>query len=101
MLRHRIKERKSLLKVYADNNNTLTPTSGEVDCEYLQESLRECITKLPENLRSVVMLHDLAELSYEQVGRILGITKATARVYRCKAIQLLAVWMNRKEKNED
>jgi hypothetical protein len=28
-----------------------------------------------------------------------GITAATARVYRCKAIQLLAVWMG-KEREE-
>ena len=30
-----------------------------------------------------------------QTGRILGISAATARVYRCKAIRLLAMWMNK------
>jgi len=69
----------------------------ELDSKYLQESLRGGIAQLPEHLRSVVTLHDLAELSYAQVGKILGITAATARVYRCKAIQLLTVLMNKKE----
>jgi DNA-directed RNA polymerase specialized sigma24 family protein len=46
------------------------------------------------------MLRDLAELSYAQIGRILGISPATARVYRCKAIQLLAVWMGKREEEK-
>jgi len=53
------------------------------------------MAQLPEHLRDVIMLRDLAELSYKQVGRILGITPATARVYRCKAVQLLAAWMGK------
>ena len=55
------------------------------------------ITRLPEHLRNVLTLRDLAEMSYSRVGKILGISPGTARVYRCKAIQLLAVWMNREE----
>jgi RNA polymerase sigma factor (sigma-70 family) len=69
----------------------------EVDSEYLQEALRRCIAQLPEHLRNVVTLRDLAELSYVQVGRILGISAGTARVYRCKAVQLLAMWMSKEE----
>jgi DNA-directed RNA polymerase specialized sigma24 family protein len=61
----------------------------------LREQIRSGIAKLPDYLRDVVMLHDLAELPYEQVARILGITAATARVYRCKAVQLLAVIMRK------
>ena len=96
MLRRRIIERKNLSEVKAIKNN-VKKSANEVNCEYLQESLRCSIAQLPEHLRSVVTLHDLAEMSYIQVGKILGITKATARVYRCKAIQLLAVWMNKEE----
>jgi len=96
MLRRRITERKNLSELSAAGNNIKSPIS-ELDSRYLQESLRCNIARLPEHLRSVVTLHDLAELSYVQVGKMLGITAATARVYRCKAIQLLAVWMNRKE----
>ena len=96
MLRRRIIEIKNLSKANPTNNN-MKSAANELDSKYLQECLRYNIAELPEHLRSVVTLHDLAELSYAQVGKILGITAATARVYRCKAIQLLAVWMNKEK----
>ena len=70
---------------------------GDFDSRHLAETLRRCVARLPEHLRMVVTLRDLAELSYSEVARITGISAGTARVYRCKAIQLLATWMN----NED
>ena len=33
----------------------------------------------------------------EEVARIMGVSTGTARVYRCKAVQLLAAWMNKEE----
>lgn len=93
MLRHRIIERKNLSEVKTAKND-IKPPANELDSKRLRESLRCSIARLPEHLKSVVTLHDLAELSYTQVGKTLGITTETARVYRCKAIQLLAVWMN-------
>ncbi len=98
MLRHKNAERKRLSNAVVTNNDTYSPPN-ELDSKYLQQSLRCCIAELPEYLRNVITLRDLAELSYTQIGRILGISPATARVYRCKAIQLLAVWMSR-EKQE-
>ena len=65
----------------------------ELDTKYLRQSLRCAIAQLPEYLRNVVIFRDLAELPYIQVGKILGISAATARVYRHKAVQLLSVWM--------
>jgi len=96
MLRRKIIERKNLSEINAAKSNIKSP-ANELNSRYLQESLRCGIAQLPEHLRSVVTLHDLAELSYVQVGKILEITEATARVYRCKAIQLLSVWMNKEE----
>ena len=94
MLRHRIAERTRLPAVAGAGKDATSPVK-ELDSKYLQENLRYYITQLPEHLRNVVTLRDLAELPYPQVARILGISAGTARVYRCKAIQLLAVWMNR------
>ncbi len=70
-----------------------TNYAGDLDAKFLQEDLRCHIARLPDHLRDVIMLHDLAELSYQQVAGILGIAIATARVYRCRAIQILAAWM--------
>jgi len=74
-------------------------TAGRVDYAYdldtklLQEKLRLAISQLPQYLRQVVVLRELAEMSYVRVGKILGISAATARVYRYKAITLLAALM--------
>jgi RNA polymerase sigma-70 factor (ECF subfamily) len=96
MLRRRIAERNRLpMSVTAEK--TMNSPVKELDSKYLQETLRNCIAQLPEHLRNVISLRDLAELPYSQIGRILGISAATARVYRCKAIQLLAVWMSKEE----
>jgi len=96
MLRRRIAERNKL-PMSVIRRKAISSPLKELDSKYLQEILRECIAQLPEHLRNVITLRDLAEMSYSQVGRILGISAATARVYRCKAVQLLAVWMGKEE----
>ena len=70
----------------------------DLDSKLLQEKLRSAIVKLPEYLRDVIVLRDLAELPYERVGKILGLRPATARVYRSKAITLLASWLGREKR---
>lgn len=69
----------------------------QFDTRALQEELRKAITRLPDYLANVVVLRDLAELPYAEVARALGITAAAARVYRHKAIQVLASMMAEKE----
>jgi RNA polymerase sigma factor (sigma-70 family) len=96
MLRRRIARRNNLPGPQTAKNALDSPVK-ELDSRYLQETLRRFITKLPEHLRNVIILRDLAELSYGETGRILDISAATARVYRCKAIQLLSVWMGKEE----
>ena len=94
VLRRKIAERKRMLRM-AGRQTPIDSPEKQLDSKFLVETLRCCMAKLPEHLRDVVMLRDLAELSYTQIGRMLDITPATARVYRCKAIQLLAVWMGK------
>ena len=94
ILRHKLVEKNNLPPRITAHRNTNSPTA-ELDTRYLTEALRAGIAELPEHFRDVVTLHDLGDLPYEQVGKILGITAATARVYRCKAIQLLSVWMRK------
>ena len=67
--------------------------AGDLDAKYLQTKLRSAIAQLPDYLKDVVVLRDLAEMPYAQIGKILGIPAATARVYRFKAVNLLARWM--------
>jgi RNA polymerase sigma-70 factor (ECF subfamily) len=54
--------------------------------EPVTERLREALDRLPVHLRNVIVLRDLSRMSYEEVGRTLGIGPATARVYRRHAV---------------
>jgi len=94
MLRHVIAERRRLSRTAGREKGVNSPEK-ELDSKCLVENLRYCIAQLPEHLRNVIALRDMAELSYAQIGRMLGISPATARVYRCKAVQLLSVWMGK------
>jgi RNA polymerase sigma-70 factor (ECF subfamily) len=96
ILRRRISEKRNLAESVACRKPSKSP-AAELDAKLLRDSLRDCIAQLPEHLRDVVVLRDLGELSYPQISQVLGISAGTARVYRCKAIQLLAVWMNKEQ----
>lgn len=63
----------------------------------LVEELRNAIEALPERLRDVITLRDLAELSYRDVSKLLNITVGTARVYRREAIVALSKRMGAME----
>jgi RNA polymerase sigma factor (sigma-70 family) len=91
MLRQRIIEDRRLGDL--GQSTPTEATQGDLDARHLAETLRRHVARLPEHLRMVVTLRDLAELPYSEVARIAGISAGTARVYRCKAIQLLAMWM--------
>jgi len=92
MMRSRAAEKRTL-EGTASSQRTVRSPEHELDQEYMMENLRLHMGQLPDHLRQVVVLRDLADLSYGQIARIMGISMASARVYRCKAIQLLAVWM--------
>jgi RNA polymerase sigma-70 factor (ECF subfamily) len=113
MLRQRLIERRALNRV-ADAlpavqgrdclDGGAVPTAAaandaqiDVDVRNLTENLRCQVARLPEHFRTVIMLRDFGELSYSEVARIMDITVGTARVYRCKAVQLLAAWMNKED----
>lgn len=56
-------------------------------------ALRDAMARLPRHLRDVLLLRDLSLWSYKQVGQMLGIGPATARVYRRHAVVKLAELM--------
>lgn len=96
MLRRKKVRQRALGELAARSRQTTHVDSGqELDSASLQATLRANIARLPEQLRSVVVLRDLAELPYDQVATILAISVGTARVYRCRGIGLLAEWMKR------
>lgn len=91
-MRRRRKVRAEHLEAAAFARTGQMPKMGaeQVSRAPLVEELRAAIEELPQRLRDVVVLRDLAEMSYGDVARILGITGGTARVYRREAIVALA-----------
>lgn len=73
----------------AGESNPFRNGGGSADPD-LVSALREAIESLPERLREVIVLRDLAELSYRDVAALLGLTEGTARVYRREAVVLLS-----------
>ena len=71
--------------------NSEQPADGDLD------ALRDAIARLPDHLRNVVVLRDLNRLPYEAVSKTLGITSATARVYRRHAVVKLAELLDQGE----
>ena len=96
LLRRKAIERKNLPDM-APLPEKINSPEDEVNSKQLTEILRYYVSQLPEHLRHVVVLRDFAEMSYFQIGQIVGISSATARVYRYKAVQLLAAWMNKEK----
>jgi len=92
-MRSRAAERRTVAAATSRQQAVVRCPQQELDQEERMQSLRFHLTQLPEHLRQVVILRDLGDLSYGEISRIMGISAASARVYRCKAIQLLAVWM--------
>ncbi|MBW8015026.1 MAG: sigma-70 family RNA polymerase sigma factor [Planctomycetes bacterium] len=94
MLRDKRLRDRSAAKLASSATETTYPDfAGDLDAKHLQAKLRAAISELPDYLKDVVVLRDMAEMPYAQIGKILSIPAATARVYRCKAINLLARWM--------
>ncbi len=92
MIRREALHDRYVEKVFNRQNEQSDP--NDFDHQQCCSELRMMVAKLPPHLREVIILRDFGEISYRQVGKILNITETTARVYRCKAVQLLAIWLN-------
>lgn len=100
MIRRRKARQKTCRELAATPNAPAAPSvdyAADLDSSDLRLAMRTNIARLPEHLRTVVVLRDLGELPYQQVAEIMNISPATARVYRCRAIKILAHWMTDKQ----
>ena len=97
ILRSRKRRQEHWPRIVADrakDDNTSDPVENEPAQERFA-ALRETIAALPAHLRNVIVLRDLNRLSYEDVGKTLGIDPATARVYRRHAVVRLAEMLSK------
>lgn len=86
------KERERRAYEKALKEDTRSMDSGETillkdeSCSKVQEAL----DKLPEKLRTVLILKEYSDMNYKEIGRILGITEGNVRVRVFRAREQLA-----------
>jgi RNA polymerase sigma-70 factor (ECF subfamily) len=95
MLRKRKRRQTHWPAVAAAKAAQSTPTGEPPALSDRPENLRGAIEELPTHLRNVIVLRDLGNKSYKEVGQILGIDPATARVYRRHAVVKLSELLER------
>jgi len=72
---------------------------GEVLRGESKEELRSSLDKLPENLRSVLVLKEYGGMNYKEIGRVLGITEGNVKVRAFRAREALLSQLKEEEKN--
>jgi len=60
-------------------------------------AIRRCLDRLPEKLKTVLVLKEYGLLNYKEIGRILGITEGNVKVRVFRAREALATLMREDE----
>jgi RNA polymerase sigma-70 factor (ECF subfamily) len=71
------------------------PADRLLDREDLRATVRDCIARLPDQYRQVLMLRDIEELSTDEAARLLGITPTATKVRLHRARQALSTLLRR------
>lgn len=92
IMRQRRRSRAHWANLVEAEQGRVTSTAPGAACDQQEATagLRAAICQLPPQLRNVIVLRDLAGMSYRQVAGVLGIRSTTARLYRRQAVVRLA-----------
>ena len=88
--KRKVRERNAYQKaLYEDHRKQ---SSGEE--EYLkkdaQQQTIDALNKLPEKLKSILILREYAELNYKEIAKVLGITEGNVKIRMFRAREQLA-----------
>ena len=95
-------KRKSREKAMVDKIKQVSETpvqNGEdalIDVE-TKEMIRAAVEKLPEKLKSVLILKEYADLNYKQIGTVLHISESNVKVRVHRARKLIETMLDRGE----
>ena len=88
--KRKTRERRAYEKALYED--TRKQTSGEED--YLKKDAQnktiEALNKLPDKLKSILILREYAELNYKEIARVLGITEGNVKIRMFRAREQLA-----------
>jgi RNA polymerase sigma-70 factor (ECF subfamily) len=72
-----------------------SPPEAMLEREETRQLVRQCIARLPEDYRTVLMLRDIEELDTEEAAKMLGITPGAVKTRLHRARQALQMLLER------
>lgn len=63
------------------------------------DEIRKYLDRLPDPLKSVIVLKEYGEMNYKEIGRVLGISEGNVKVRAFRAREALLAMMNEERKN--
>ena len=99
--KRKTRERKAYQKAFRED--TKTEDTGEMVLvkKETREEVRNALDKLPESLRTVMILKEYGELNYKEIGRSLGISEGNVKVRVFRARERLAELLKTETANID
>jgi RNA polymerase sigma-70 factor (ECF subfamily) len=80
------RERKAYQKAFREAHRSEENGEGDLLRKEARQEITEALEMLPEHLKIVLVLKEYGELSYKEIGRVLGISEGNVkvRVYRAR-----------------
>ena len=71
----------------------ITMQVGEFFVDFYNSKLNEVLTRLPKRIQTVVILHIVYEIPYEEIAEKLNVNHSTVRDYKSRGICLLRKYL--------
>ncbi len=84
------RERRAYQRAFREDVRKVETGEAEYIAGETKLEVQEALQKLPENMRTVVILKEYGELNYKEIGRILGISEGNVKVRVFRAREQLA-----------
>ncbi len=84
------RERKAYQKAFREDKRVQETGESALIKEETRAEIQEALDRLPENLRTVLVLKEYGELNYKEIGRALGISEGNVKVRVFRARERLA-----------
>jgi RNA polymerase sigma factor (sigma-70 family) len=74
------RERRAYERIYYEPQHPLRTGEEEIIRKESEEAIQAALNRLPEKMRTVLVLKEYGQLSYKEIGAILGITEGNVKV---------------------
>jgi len=95
------RERKAYQRAFKEDYRQVETGEGLLVKKEISEEVQSALSKLPENLRMVLILKEYAEMNYKEIGKTLGISEGNVKVRVFRARERLAALLLVSEKESE